>query len=68
MVRVREVIVVEGRYDMNTLRQVVDADVVCTDGFGIFRAPERQALLLESPAGLLLLGAFGLAFLLDRLR
>ena len=26
------------------------------------------ALLLESPAGLLLLGAFGLAFLLDRLR
>ena len=45
MVRVKEVIVVEGRYDMNTLRQIVDADVVCTDGFAIFREKERQALL-----------------------
>lgn len=45
MVRVKEVIVVEGRYDQNTLRQVVDADVLCTDGFGIFREKERQALL-----------------------
>ena len=45
MVRVREVIVVEGRYDRNTLRQVVDADVVCTDGFAVFRDKERQALL-----------------------
>ena len=45
MVRVREVIVVEGRYDQNTLRQIVDADVVCTDGFAIFRETERQALL-----------------------
>ena len=45
MVRVREVIVVEGRYDQNTLRQIVDADVVCTDGFAIFRETERQKLL-----------------------
>ena len=45
MVRVGEVIVVEGRYDQNTLRQVVDADVLCTDGFAIFREKERQALL-----------------------
>ena len=45
MVSVREVIVVEGRYDQNTLRQVVDATVVCTEGFGIFRAPERQDML-----------------------
>ena len=57
MVRVKEVIVVEGRYDQNTLRQVVDADVVCTDGFGIFRAPERQALLrrLAEKRGLIIL-------------
>ena len=45
MRRVREVIVVEGRYDQNTLRQTVDATVVCTEGFGIFRAPERQRML-----------------------
>ena len=45
MVSIREVIVVEGRYDQNTLRQVVDAAVVCTDGFGIFREKDKQAML-----------------------
>ena len=57
MVRIQEVIVVEGRYDMNTLRQIVDADVVCTDGFGIFRETERQALLrrLAEKRGLIIL-------------
>lgn len=57
MVRVREVIVVEGRYDQNTLRQIVDADVVCTDGFAIFREQERQALLrrLAEKRGLIVL-------------
>ena len=57
MVRVKEVIVVEGRYDQNTLRQVVDADVVCTEGFAIFRDAERQALLrrLAEKRGLIVL-------------
>ena len=45
MVSVREVIVVEGRYDMNTLRQVVDAPIICTEGFGIFNDAQKQALL-----------------------
>jgi ribonuclease M5 len=45
MVTVKEVIVVEGRYDKNTLLQVVDADVFTTEGFGIFRDPARQELL-----------------------
>ena len=57
MVRVKEVIVVEGRYDQNTLRQVVDADVICTEGFAIFRDGERQALLrrLAEKRGLIVL-------------
>ena len=57
MVRVKEVIVVEGRYDQNTLRQVVNADVLCTDGFAIFRDSERQALLrrLAEKRGLIVL-------------
>ena len=45
MVAVREVIVVEGRYDKNTLRQIVDATIVTTEGFRIFKAPEKQAML-----------------------
>ena len=36
MIRVREVIVVEGRYDKNALSQIVDAMIVETSGFGVF--------------------------------
>ena len=43
--RLKEVLVVEGRYDKNTLSQVVDATIIETRGFGIFRDPERAALL-----------------------
>lgn len=57
MRRVREVIVVEGRYDRNALRQVVDATVVETRGFGVFNDRERLALLrrLAAERGMILL-------------
>ena len=42
---VREVIVVEGRYDKNTLSQVVDAVIIETSGFGIFNDAEKRKLL-----------------------
>lgn len=45
MRRIREVIVVEGRYDKNALKQVVDATVVETGGFGVFNDKERLVLL-----------------------
>lgn len=43
--KIREVIVVEGRYDKNTLSQVVDARILELGGFGIFNDRERTALL-----------------------
>ena len=43
--KIREVIVVEGRYDHNTLAQVVDAKVVELGGFAVFHDAERLALL-----------------------
>ena len=57
MRKIREVIVVEGRYDKNALKQVVDATVVETRGFGVFRDGERLALLrrLAAERGLILL-------------
>jgi len=57
MRRVREVIVVEGRYDKNTLRQTVEATVVETGGFGVFKDGERLALLrrLAAQRGLIIL-------------
>ena len=45
MVKIREAIVVEGRYDKNTLSQVVDAPIFETGGFGIFQNPEMLSLL-----------------------
>ncbi len=45
MIGVREVIVVEGRYDKNTLSQCVDAVIIETAGFGIFNDRQKQALL-----------------------
>ena len=45
MVKIKEAIVVEGRYDKNTLSQIVDAPILETDGFGIFRDKQKLALL-----------------------
>ena len=51
--RVREVIVVEGRYDRNTLLQAVDAAVVEVGGFALFndREKARGVILLTDPDG-----------------
>lgn len=45
MLKIKEAIVVEGRYDKNTLSQVVDAVILETAGFGVFKDQERLALL-----------------------
>ena len=57
MLRIREAIVVEGRYDKNTLSQMVDTVIIETSGFGIFKDKERLALLrrLAEKRGLIVL-------------
>ena len=45
MVKIKEAIVVEGRYDKNTLSQIVDAPILETSGFGIFKDKQQIALL-----------------------
>lgn len=45
MVKIREAIVVEGRYDKNTLSQIVDAPIFETSGFGIMKDKETLSLL-----------------------
>ncbi len=47
MVKIREAIVVEGRYDKNTLSQIVDAPILETSGFGIFKDKKQLALLRQ---------------------
>ena len=45
MVKIREAIVVEGRYDKNTLSQILDATILETSGFGIFKDKQQLELL-----------------------
>lgn len=45
MRKIKEVIVVEGRYDKNALSQVVDATVITLGGFSIFNDKEKLAFL-----------------------
>ena len=57
MKRIREVIVVEGRYDKNTISQVVDAAVVTLGGFAVFNDREKLSFLrrLAEERGLIVL-------------
>ena len=45
MVKIKEAIVVEGRYDKNTLRQIVDTAVFTTEGFGVMNNKTLLAFL-----------------------
>ena len=45
MIKIREAIVVEGRYDKNTLSQIVDAPIFETSGFGIMKDKAQLSLL-----------------------
>ena len=48
MVKIKEVIVVEGRYDKNALAQIVDTTILQTQGFGIFKDKAQLALLRKA--------------------
>lgn len=57
MIRIREAILVEGRYDVNTVRQVVDTVVLESGGFRIFNDREQLQLLrrIAATRGLIVL-------------
>jgi Small primase-like proteins (Toprim domain) len=57
MLKIKEAIVVEGRYDKNTLSQLVDTLIVDIGGFAVFKSSERVALLrrLAAARGLVIL-------------
>ena len=48
MVKLRQAVAVEGRYDKNVLSQIVDAPVFCLNGFGVMHDAELVALLREA--------------------
>lgn len=57
MLHIREAVVVEGKYDRMRLMNVVDAPIVVTNGFRIFKDKEQMALLrrLAATRGLVVL-------------
>ncbi|MBO6011628.1 MAG: toprim domain-containing protein, partial [Oscillospiraceae bacterium] len=44
-IRVAETVIVEGKYDKNSLSQFLDANIVETSGFGVFKSPETDELI-----------------------
>ena len=57
MKKLKEVLVVEGRYDKNTLSQVVDATIIPVNGFSVFHDKELLSLLrrLATERGLIIM-------------
>lgn len=47
MYKIKEAIVVEGRYDKNTLSQIIDAPIFETNGFGIFKDNAQMSFLRQ---------------------
>ena len=45
MIRIREAVIVEGKYDKIKLSGVVDAPIIETNGFRIFKDKEKQRLI-----------------------
>ena len=50
MMRIKQAIVVEGRYDRNTLKQLVDAPIFETSGFGIMNNKKMLGFLRQVAA------------------
>ena len=57
MIHIREAIIVEGRYDVNKIKQIVDTVVIETGGFAIFNNREKLALIrrIATERGILVL-------------
>ena len=45
MIKIREAVIVEGKYDKIRLSSLVDALIITTDGFGIFKNREKMNML-----------------------
>ena len=45
MLKIREAVIVEGRYDKIKLSSIVDAPIIETNGFRVFSEKEKQSLI-----------------------
>ncbi len=57
MIKIKQAVIVEGKYDKIKLSNIIDAPIIQTDGFGIFKDKELQKLIrrLAEKDGILVL-------------
>lgn len=57
MIKIKQAVIVEGKYDKIKLSGIIDAPIIQTDGFGIFKDKELQRLIkmLSKKRGILVL-------------
>ena len=57
MLKIKEAIIVEGKYDKQRLSEFIDAPIITTSGFRVFKDKEKQSLIrkLAEERGLLIL-------------
>ncbi len=57
MIKIKQAVIVEGKYDKIKLSSIIDAPIIQTDGFGIFKDKELQLMIrkLAEKRGILVL-------------
>lgn len=57
MIKIKQAVIVEGKYDKIKLEQIFDAVIIQTDGFGIFKDKQKQKFIraLAEKKGILIL-------------
>ncbi len=45
MIKLKQAVIVEGKYDKIKLSNIIDAPIIQTDGFGVFKDKELQKLI-----------------------
>ena len=45
MIKIDQAVIVEGKYDKITLSSILDAVIIETDGFGVFKDKEKQKFI-----------------------
>ena len=57
MIKLNQAVIVEGKYDKIKLESILDAVILTTDGFGVFKDKEKQRLIrrLAKERGILVL-------------
>ncbi len=47
MIKLKQAVIVEGKYDKIKLSSIIDSLIITTDGFGVFKNKEKAALIKE---------------------